>query len=70
VPSRSIYLRGLFSESEVSGSPFLTILSTGILALESGSSDLLAVDVLVFPILLIIVGASILLKPMFEGKRG
>lgn len=41
----------------------------GILALGSGLSDLLAVDLPVFPILLIIVGASILLKPVFEGKQ-
>ena len=41
----------------------------GILALASGLSDFAGVDLPLFPILLILIGASILLKPVFEGKR-
>jgi len=41
----------------------------GILALASGLGDLAGVDLPLFPILLILIGASILLKPVFEGRR-
>ncbi len=38
----------------------------GILALLSGIGDFLHVELPLFPILLILIGAHILLKPMFE----
>jgi hypothetical protein len=40
----------------------------GIIALGAGISDVFAVDLPVFPILLIILGASMILKPYFEKK--
>jgi hypothetical protein len=42
----------------------------GILALASGLSDFAGIDLPLFPILLILIGASILLKPMFERRQG
>ena len=41
----------------------------GILALISGISDLLGVDLPLLPILLILVGASTILRPLFEKKQ-
>ncbi|MCL5995774.1 MAG: hypothetical protein M1546_06925 [Chloroflexi bacterium] len=40
----------------------------GILALITGVADLAGVDLPVFPILLILIGANIILKPLFEKK--
>ena len=40
----------------------------GLLALASGAGDLFGVDLPVFPILLILIGAHILLKSRFERK--
>jgi hypothetical protein len=42
----------------------------GILALASGLSDFAGIDLPLFPILLILIGASILLKPVFERRQG
>ncbi len=40
----------------------------GLIALASGAGDLLGIDLPVFPILLILIGAHILLKARFERK--
>ena len=40
----------------------------GLLALASGAGDLIGIDLPVFPILLILIGAHILLKSRFERK--
>lgn len=40
----------------------------GLLALASGAGDLVGIDLPVFPILLILIGAHILLKSRFERK--
>lgn len=40
----------------------------GLLALASGTSDMLGIDLPVFPILLILIGAHILLKSRFERQ--
>lgn len=43
----------------------------GILALGSGLGDFLGVDLPLFPILLILIGANIILRPLFEkGQSG
>ena len=42
----------------------------GILALASGLGDFAGIDLPLFPILLILIGASILLKPVFERRQG
>lgn len=42
----------------------------GILALLSGLGDFLGVKLPLFPILLILIGANILLKPLLEKKAG
>jgi hypothetical protein len=54
-----------FNDIQVSG--FWTAL--GVIALGVGIGDVLGLDVPVVPILLIIIGASILLKPLLRGKR-
>jgi len=54
--------------SGISMSGFTIVL--GILALLSGIGDFLRVQLPLFPILLILVGANILLKPLFEKKPG
>ncbi len=41
----------------------------GVLALGSGISDFLGVDLPIFPILLILIGANIILKPWLEKDR-
>jgi hypothetical protein len=41
----------------------------GVIALASGLGDLLGTDLPVFPILLILIGASIILKPIIEKER-
>lgn len=41
----------------------------GFLALGSGLADILGLDLPVFPILLVIAGAGILLKPLFDRTR-
>jgi len=41
----------------------------GILALAFGISDFFNVDLPLFPILLIIIGANIILKPLMRGKK-
>lgn len=42
----------------------------GILALLTGLGDLFGVDLPVFAILLILIGANMILKPMFEKREG
>jgi hypothetical protein len=42
----------------------------GILALGFGISDFFGVDLPFLPILIILIGASIILKPLIEKKRG
>jgi hypothetical protein len=54
-----------FNDIQVSG--FWTAL--GVIALGIGIGDVLGLDIPVVPILLIIIGASILLKPLLRGKR-
>ncbi len=49
-------------------SGFSTVL--GILALLAGLGDFFGVQLPVFPILLILIGADLLLKPLFEKKQG
>ena len=41
----------------------------GIIALFSGMGDFVGAQLPLFPILLILIGANILLKPMFEKKQ-
>jgi len=41
----------------------------GILALGSGLGDFLGVDLPLFPILLILIGANIILRPLFEKEQ-
>jgi hypothetical protein len=41
----------------------------GFLALATGAASLVGVELPVFPILLILIGANILLKPLFERAR-
>jgi hypothetical protein len=55
-----------FSGIKMSG--FTIIL--GILALGFGISDFFGVDLPLFPILIILIGANIILKPLIEKKRG
>ena len=43
-------------------------LTLGTLAIIMGASDFFGVDLPFFPILLIVIGASILLKPLFERR--
>jgi len=45
------------------------IIFLGILALGSGLSDILGMDLPVFPILLIIIGATIILKPIIQKNE-
>lgn len=42
----------------------------GILALGSGLGDFVGVSLPLFPILLILIGANIILRPLFEKERG
>lgn len=42
----------------------------GILALLSGLGDFLGLQLPLFPILLILIGANLLLKPLFERNEG
>lgn len=42
----------------------------GALALGSGLAAIYGLDLPVFPILLVIAGAAILLKPLFDNRRG
>lgn len=41
----------------------------GVIALLTGIGDMAGLDLPVFPIILILIGASILLKPWFEKNR-
>ena len=41
----------------------------GIIALGTGLSDILGVNIPVFPILIIIIGASIIVKPLLDKKQ-
>ncbi|HSB11243.1 MAG TPA: hypothetical protein VLM38_17275 [Blastocatellia bacterium] len=41
----------------------------GLLALAAGLGGLLGVKLPIFAVLLILIGASIILKPLFEGKN-
>jgi hypothetical protein len=41
----------------------------GVLALASGLGDVFGLDVPVFPILLILIGAGIILRPLIERAR-
>ena len=54
-----------FNDIRVSG--FWTAL--GVIALGIGIGDVLGLDIPVVPILLIIIGASILLKPLLHRRR-
>lgn len=54
-----------FNDIQVSG--FWTAL--GVIALGIGVGDVLGLDIPVVPILLIIIGASFLLKPLLSRKR-
>jgi len=41
----------------------------GLIALGSGLSDILGINIPVFPILLVIIGASIIVRPLFDKKK-
>jgi hypothetical protein len=66
-----LIMLGLNAARYLSGikmSGFTVIL--GILALGFGISDFFGVDLPLFPILIILIGANIILKPLIEKKRG
>jgi hypothetical protein len=46
-----------------------TTIALGVLALILGVSGFLRAHLPFFPILVILIGASIILKPLFEGKQ-
>lgn len=41
----------------------------GLIALGTGLSDILGVNIPVFPILIIIIGATIIIKPLLDKKK-
>jgi hypothetical protein len=66
-----LIMLGLNAARLINGIPmsgFSTVL--GILALLAGLGDFFGVQLPVFPILLILIGADILLKPYFEKRQG
>ena len=54
-----------FNELKISG--FWIVL--GLIALGAGLSDILGVNIPVFPILIIIIGASIIIRPLIDKKK-
>ncbi len=66
-----LIMLGLNAARFINGIPMSGFtIGLGILALLAGASDFFGVQLPLFPILLILIGAEILVKPYLERKQG